>query len=121
MYAIIKTGGKQYRVSEGQVVRVEKLPHAVGEQVSFEDVMLLVNGEESRVGAPLIQGVRVNAEVVNQDRAKKINILKFKRRKHHMKRQGHRQYYTAVKITQIELGTAANKADIKKKAESNEE
>lgn len=102
MYAVIKSGGKQYRVSEGQVLRLEKLPAAAGESVELNEVLMVANGDQITVGAPLINGAKVIAEVIAHGRAKKINILKFKRRKHHLKRQGHRQDFTQVKITGIQ-------------------
>lgn len=102
MYAVIATGGKQYRVTEGQVLRLEKLTSEVGQQHEFEKVLLLSDGEKSTLGAPYIEGAKVHAEVVEHGRAAKVKILKFKRRKHHMKRMGHRQHYTAVRIKTIE-------------------
>lgn len=102
MYAIIKSGGKQYRVTQGQVVRLEKLTAEAGESISFDEVLMVGNGEDAQFGAPLLSGVKVTGEVISQGRAKKVKILKFKRRKHHMKQMGHRQYFTEVKITNIE-------------------
>lgn len=101
MYAVIKTGGKQYRVEEGQTLRVEKLDAKAGDSIDFSDVLMVADGDDVKIGAPLIEGAKVKASVIEQGRAKKIEIIKFKRRKHHMKRQGHRQYYTAVKIDSI--------------------
>ncbi len=101
MYAVIKTGGKQYRVSEGQLLKVEQLEGEIGQSIDFEEVLMIVDGEQSQIGTPLLSGAKVTAEVVEHGRGKKIEILKFKRRKHHMKRMGHRQNYTAVKITDI--------------------
>ena len=100
-YAVIISGGKQYRVTAGQIVQLEKLAGEPGDAVSFDQVLLLSDGEKTQVGQPYLDKVTVKGEVVSQDRAKKIFILKFKRRKHHMKRQGHRQYQTAVKILDI--------------------
>ena len=102
MYAVISSGGKQYRVADGEQIKLEKLPAEVGQTVSFDDVLLLSDGEKVNVGAPYVNNASVKAEVVSHGRHKKIHIIKFKRRKHHMKRQGHRQYYTEVKITAIE-------------------
>ena len=110
MYAVIKTGGKQYRVSPGQTLKVEKLPQAVGEAVVFDKVLMVAEGEDVKVGKPHLSGAEVSAEVIEQGRAKKIKIIKFKRRKHHMKCQGHRQYFTEVKITDIQAGSAAQAA-----------
>ncbi|SFX54558.1 50S ribosomal protein L21 [Marinospirillum alkaliphilum] len=101
MYAVIKTGGKQYRVQEGQTLKLEKLEVATGEPVEFNEVLLVSDGENIKVGAPVVAGAKVTAEVVDHGRGDKIRIIKFRRRKHHMKRQGHRQWYTEVKITGI--------------------
>jgi len=101
MYAVIKSGGKQYRVAQGQVIRLEKLPAEVGESVELDQVMMVVDGEQHHVGTPVLSGAKVTAEVLEQGRAKKVSILKFKRRKHHMKRMGHRQSFTKVKVTAI--------------------
>ncbi len=101
MYAIIATGGKQYRVQEGDYIRVEKLAGEPGEKVEFDQVLLLADGTNVSVGAPYVAGGKVTGEVEKQARAKKVEIIKFKRRKHHMKRMGHRQSFTQVKITGI--------------------
>ena len=101
MYAIIATGGKQYRVQKGDQIRVEKLAGDPGEKVEFNQVLLLADGEDVTIGAPYVDGSKVTGEVEEQSRAKKIEIIKFKRRKHHMKRMGHRQSFTQVKITGI--------------------
>ena len=101
MYAVIKTGGKQYRVAEGATLKVEKLDVAAGENVEITDVLLIANGEELKVGAPVIEGARVTAEVVAHGRGPKIKIIKFKRRKHHRKQMGHRQWFTELKIASI--------------------
>jgi large subunit ribosomal protein L21 len=101
MYAIIKTGGKQYRVAEGETLRVEKLD-AEGENntVKFNQV-LLVGGDEVKIGTPMVEGASVDAEILRQGRAKKIIVFKKKRRKGYHKKQGHRQAFTEVKITGI--------------------
>ena len=99
MYAIIKTGGKQYRVTEGDTLRVEKLDAESG-SVTFDQV-LLVGGDQVKIGKPLVAGASVSADVLRQGRAKKIIVFKKKRRKGYHKKQGHRQAYTEVKITQI--------------------
>ena len=101
MYAVVVTGGKQYRVEEGQTLKVEKLEVATGENVELEKVLLIGNGDDVKIGAPVVEGAKVTAEVVNHGRHKKVKIMKFKRRKHHMKRAGHRQWFTEVKITGI--------------------
>lgn len=101
MYAVIKTGGKQYQVSEGDVLKIEKLSVEEGEVVVFDQVLMIVNGEAINIGTPLLSGATVSATVVAHGRGKKIEIIKLKRRKHHMKHQGHRQDFTQVKITGI--------------------
>ena len=101
MYAVIKTGGKQYRVEEGDLLKVEKIESATGEAVEFDQVLLVADGDKVTVGQPLVDGAKVTAEVVEQGRHKKIRIVKFRRRKHHRKQQGHRQWFTEVKITGI--------------------
>ncbi|SCZ51671.1 50S ribosomal protein L21 [Thiohalomonas denitrificans] len=101
MYAVIKTGGKQYRVSEGETLRVEKLPTEVGEQVSLEQVLMIANGDDVKIGTPVLDGSKVTATVKSHGRGEKIRIIKFRRRKHHMKTQGHRQDYTELEITSI--------------------
>jgi len=100
MYAVIKTGGKQYRVSEGSRVRVEKLPGAVGDKLELTEVLML-GGDKVKVGAPLVKGAAVSAEIVAQDRAKKVIVFKMKRRKNYRRKAGHRQPFTELKITGI--------------------
>ena len=101
MYAVIKTGGKQYRVTEGQTLRVEKLENEVGTDIDLPEVLMVADGENIRVGAPTVDGSKVTATILGHGREKKVHILKFRRRKHHMKRQGHRQYYTELEIKGI--------------------
>ena len=101
MYAVILTGGKQYRVSQGDKVRVEKLDAAEGDSVELDKVLMIVDGDDIKIGAPAIEGGKVTAEVKTHGRSDKVNIIKFRRRKHHMKRQGHRQAYTELEITGI--------------------
>ncbi|KTC97856.1 50S ribosomal protein L21 [Legionella taurinensis] len=101
MYAVIKTGGKQYRVKEGDILKLEMLPGDVGSEISFADVLMLADGDKFTYGAPLVKKAVVKAEVLDHGRHKKVKIIKFRRRKHHMKQMGHRQYYTQVKITAI--------------------
>ena len=102
MYAVIESGGKQHRVVEGEILKLEKLEAATGEQVSFDKVLMVGEGESVKIGAPYVAGSKVTAEVVAQGRADKVRIIKFRRRKHHMKRQGHRQWFTEIKITGIQ-------------------
>lgn len=101
MYAVIESGGKQHRVQEGETLKLEKIEVAPGGTVEFDRVMLVGSGAEVKIGQPLVDGAKVVAEVVAQGRHPKIQIVKFKRRKHHMKRMGHRQWFTEVKITGI--------------------
>lgn len=102
MYAVFKSGGKQYRVQEGEVVRLEKIEVATGDSIDFEEVLLVANGDDVKVGAPVVEGAKVTAEVVGQVRGDKVKIVKFRRRKHSKKQQGHRQWHTDVKITGIQ-------------------
>ena len=101
MYAVIKTGGKQYRVMQGEVLRVELLDAEVDSTVRFDQVLLVGEGESIQVGAPLVAGAVVSAKVRAHGRADKVRIVKFRRRKHHRKQMGHRQHYTEVEITGI--------------------
>lgn len=101
MYAIIKTGGKQYRVEVGGRISVEKLDAEVGAEVTFDEV-LLIGGEETKVGAPTIAGAKVTAKVLEQGKAKKIRIFKYKAKSNYRRRQGHRQPFTKVEVTAIE-------------------
>lgn len=100
MYAIIRTGGKQYRVSEGDTLRVEKVEGDVGASIEFADV-LMVGGEKVSIGKPLVSGAKVSAEITAQDRSKRIIVFKMKRRKNYRRKRGHRQPYTELKITGI--------------------
>jgi large subunit ribosomal protein L21 len=101
MYAVIKTGGKQYRVTQGETLRVETLEASEGDAVEFDHVLMVGEGEDVRIGTPLVDGGKVTATVKAHGRAKKVEIIKFRRRKHHMKKMGHRQNYTEVEITGI--------------------
>ena len=101
MYAVVETGGKQYRVMQGETLRVELLTAEPGSTVEFDRVLLVGNGESVTVGSPLVNGAKVTATVKNHGRADKIRIVKFRRRKHHRKQMGHRQHYTEVEITGI--------------------
>ena len=104
MYAVISTGGKQYRVSEGQTVRVEKIPGDIGTSVSLDRVLMLSDGETVRVGQPTLPSVSVHGQIVEQGKAKKIIVFKYKRRKGYRKKRGHRQQYTALRIEKIVEG-----------------
>ncbi|MDX2504755.1 MAG: 50S ribosomal protein L21 [Gammaproteobacteria bacterium] len=101
MYAVIKTGGKQYKVSEGETLKVEKLNAEEGASIDLSDVLMVADGEDVKVGRPFLEGGKVTATVASHGRAKKISIVKFKRRKHHRKQMGHRQSYTEIKIDKI--------------------
>ena len=101
MYAVIKTGGKQYRVSEGETLKIEKLELEPGKKVIFNEVLMIADGDNIQVGSPLVEKATVEAKVISQGKGKKVNILKFKRRKNSMKRQGHRQLFTEIQIGKI--------------------
>lgn len=101
MYAIFRSGGRQYEARPGHVVRLEKLPGEVGENVVLSEVLLFSDGEQIRVGAPLVDGIAVQAKIVEHGRSPKIVIFKHRRRKDYRKKQGHRQSYTAVRVEQI--------------------
>jgi large subunit ribosomal protein L21 len=102
MYAVFKTGGKQYRVEQGDRLRVEKLPGNVGDTVTFADVLLVGGGDGGlKVGRPLVEGAKIEAKITAQDRAKKVTIFKFRRRKNYHRKAGHRQPFTALEITGI--------------------
>ncbi|MCR9258686.1 MAG: 50S ribosomal protein L21 [Pseudomonadaceae bacterium] len=101
MFAVFQSGGKQHRVSEGDVVKLEKIVAEPGEEVVFNEVLMVANGDDVNVGAPFVAGSAVTGEVVRTDRGKKVRIIKFKRRKDYMRKQGHRQWFTEVKITAI--------------------
>ena len=101
MFAVFQSGGKQHRVSEGDVVKVELLEGEPGAEVTFDRVLMVADGDNVNVGTPYVNDGNVTAEVVRVDRGKKVRIIKFKRRKDYLKRQGHRQWFTEVKITGI--------------------
>lgn len=103
-YAVIRTGGKQYRVAPGDLIRVEKLAGDAGAEVQFDEVLAARQGEALQIGSPTVAGARVTGTVVRQAKDKKILIFKKKRRKNYRRRQGHRQFYTAVRVTAIQLG-----------------
>ncbi|MDH5258240.1 MAG: 50S ribosomal protein L21 [Gammaproteobacteria bacterium] len=101
MYAVIKTGGKQYRVTEGQTLKVEKLDAEKGSSIDLSEVLMVADGENIKIGAPLVAGGKVSATIEDHGRGDKVRIIKFNRRKHFRKQMGHRQSYTEIKITGI--------------------
>jgi large subunit ribosomal protein L21 len=103
MYAVIATGGKQYRVEEGEVLRIEKLAAEPGSTVEFDQVLLIADGTDIKVGAPLLKGGKVTATVEEHGKGDKVSIVKFRRRKHYMRMKGHRQHYSRVRVTGISL------------------
>ena len=104
MYAVIQTGGKQYRVAEGDTLKVEKIAAEEGASVELEKVLMIADGETVTVGKPYVEGGKVTATVTSHGRGEKIKIIKFRRRKNHLKRQGHRQWFTELKVTGINAG-----------------
>jgi large subunit ribosomal protein L21 len=102
MYAVFKTGGKQYRATTGDVLNVEKIEAEKGATVELDQVLMVGEGEDVKVGTPFLDGGKVTATVVDHGRHEKVRIIKFKRRKHHLKRMGHRQYFTTIEITGID-------------------
>jgi large subunit ribosomal protein L21 len=119
MYAVIKTGGKQYKVEAGATLKVEKLVGDVGSKVVIDKVLMIADGDNTTIGAPLIAGATVNATVVSHGRADKVMIFKFRRRKHYRKTQGHRQSFTEIQIGEIlAAGQAATKAAAAKPAKA---
>ena len=102
MYAVIFTGGKQYKVSEGEMLRVEKIPGEIGSSVSFDRVLMFSDGKTIKVGQPTLADVAVQGHIVEQGKAKKVIVFKYKKRKRYRKKLGHRQQYTALKIDTIQ-------------------
>ncbi|TSE33562.1 50S ribosomal protein L21 [Tepidimonas taiwanensis] len=103
MYAVIKTGGKQYRVAAGEKIKVEQIAADVGQEIVIDQVLAVGNGADIRVGTPLVSGATVTAKVVSHGRGEKVRIFKLRRRKHYQKRQGHRQNYTELEIGSINV------------------
>lgn len=103
MYAVVKTGGKQYRVAVGEKLKVEQIPADIDSQIVLEEVLMVAGGDEVKVGTPLVAGATVKATVVSHGRGKKVRIFKMRRRKHYQKHQGHRQNYTEIRIDEISL------------------
>ena len=101
MYAVVESGGKQYRVQEGEILRVEKIPGDIGSPVTFEKVLIFSDGENVSIGNPVLESVAVRGHIVEQGKAKKIIVFKYKKRKRNRRKQGHRQQYTAVQIDSI--------------------
>lgn len=101
MYAVVKTGGKQYRVSPGDSIDVEKLPNEVGEQIELEKVLLVVNGSKTKIGQPMVKGAKVKATVTRQARGRKVIIFKYRPSKRYRRKKGHRQFYTRLRIDEI--------------------
>ena len=115
MYAVIKTGGKQHRVVEGETLKVEKIEVATGDTIQFDEVLLVAAGDDINIGTPYVSGAAVKAEIIAHGRGEKVRIIKFRRRKHSMTRQGHRQWFTEIKITEI-LAAGAKAVPAKKAA-----
>ena len=103
MYAIVASGGKQYKVHKGEILRVEKIPGEAGDSVSFDKVLMFSDGKTVNIGRPLLDNVMVKGHIVQQEKAKKIIVFKYKRRKRYRKKQGHRQQLTAIMIDNIEV------------------
>ena len=101
MYAVIESGGKQHRVTEGEVLQLEKLDAATGDKVEFDKILMVGEGDSVKIGTPYVDGGQVTAEVLKQGRGDKVTIIKFNRRKNYRRKQGHRQWFTEVKITAI--------------------
>ena len=101
MYAVIKTGGKQYRIAAGEKLKIEQIPAEVGAEVTLDQVLMVGEGESVKIGAPLVSGATVKATVLSQGRHDKVKIFKMRRRKHYQKHQGHRQNYTEIRIDGI--------------------
>ena len=101
MYAVIKTGGKQYRVAAGQKIKVEQIPADVGTEITLDQILMVSEGESVKIGTPVVAGATVKATVLSQGRHEKVTIFKMRRRKHYQKHQGHRQNYTELRIEAI--------------------
>jgi len=101
MYAVIRTGGKQYRVKPGDTIDVEKLPHEVGDEIEFNEVLLVANGSGAQIGQPLVKGAKVKATVTRQAKGRKVIIFKYRSSKRYRRKRGHRQHYTRLRIDEI--------------------
>lgn len=102
MYAIIQTGGKQYKVAEGEILKIEKLEGAAGDKLTLDQVLMVKNESGTKIGTPTVQGAQVTVEVIEQGREKKITVYKYKKRKNYRRNQGHRQAFTKIKVEKIE-------------------
>jgi large subunit ribosomal protein L21 len=102
MYAVVRTGGKQYRVSQGDRFRIEKIPGEIGQEVTFNDVLMIGGAGDVRIGRPQVEGASVSARILEQDRAKKVIVFQYKKRQDYAKKQGHRQAFTRVEVTGIQ-------------------
>jgi large subunit ribosomal protein L21 len=116
MYAVFRTGGKQYRAAKGDVLRLEKIEAEEGATVSFDDVLLIGEGADIKVGNPVLSGSSVSAKVLRQGKSKKVSVVKFKRRKNYLRQGSHRQFFTEVEITAISASGAKSQGDKKKAA-----
>lgn len=117
MYAVFRSGGKQYRASKGEVLRLEKLDADEGAEVSFDEVLLVGDGKDIKVGSPLLSGTSVSATVLKQGKSKKVSVVKFRRRQNYLRQHTHRQFFTEVEITDISSGKAAPKKAAEKAEE----
>ncbi len=118
MYAVIKTGGKQYKVSAGDKIKVEQMPADIGVEITIDQVLAVSNGEQIAVGTPLVAGATVSATVLSHGRHDKVRIFKMRRRKHYQKRQGHRQNYTEILVSRIASSLGEASADTAAQAPS---
>jgi len=116
MYAVFRSGGKQYRASKGEVLKLEKLDVEEGAKVSFDEVLLVGEGKDIRVGSPLLSGIKVSAKVLRQGRSKKVGVVKFRRRQNYLRQHTHRQFFTEVEIIDISSGSGA----VSKKSDADE-
>lgn len=102
MYALVVTGGKQYKVTKGATLKIESLPGDIGSNIEFDKILMIANGDNINIGTPFIKNAKITGEIIAHGKKDKVQIIKFRRRKHHLKHMGHRQNYTQVKITNIE-------------------
>ena len=121
MYAVVTSGGKQYKVQEDEILRVEKIPGDVGSSVTFDQVLMVADGDKVNIGQPVLGDALVEGHIVEQGKAKKIIVFKYKRRKRYRRKQGHRQQFTAIKIDSIQAKTAKAPKKTEPKAEAKKE